>query len=119
MRRIAKLPAILFLLCLGPAAQGASLKGSLTDNQLIKSEVLDYSLQYRVYGPPEPEDSPDATLPVLYVTDGQWYIEHGGLPKILDDLIAAGHIRAGPRGFRRQPRSAQSQRQPTQARVFL
>ena len=34
----------------------------------------------------------NAALPTLYITDGQWYISRGELPKLLDAEIAAGNI---------------------------
>lgn len=64
---------------------------TLTDNLIISSQILDYNLQYRVYTPPNYEKLSD--LPVIYVTDGQWYIEQGELPEIMDALIASGKIK--------------------------
>ncbi len=63
---------------------------SLTDNLIIDSAQLGYKLQYRVYTPPGYESLTD--LPVIYVTDGQWYIESGEMPALMDELIAAGEI---------------------------
>jgi enterochelin esterase-like enzyme len=36
--------------------------------------------------------SPDEKLPSLYVTDGQWYLEPGGMKAVLDRSISAGII---------------------------
>lgn len=58
-----------------------------TTAQLIHSDVLTYDLQYWVYTPAG-YDSLDA-LPVLYLSDGAWYIEKGEMPAVLDSLIAA------------------------------
>ena len=64
--------------------------GTLTSNQLIASDVLNYNLQYRVYLPEGYESQQD--LAVLYVVDGQSYIKQGGMPRVLNRLIAAGEI---------------------------
>ncbi len=65
--------------------------GDLSENVLIESAILGYQLQYRVYLPPEYEHS--ESLPVLYVTDGQWYVESGEMPGLLDEMIEDGAIR--------------------------
>ena len=78
--------AALALVLLGSPAPGKDeRKGILTDNRIIQSEHLGYKLQYRVYLPPGHESL--SGLPALYVTDGQWYIEPGGLPRWLDRMI--------------------------------
>lgn len=66
-------------------------EGTLTDNQRISSKRLGYDLQYRVYRPAGASD--DDTLPTLYVTDGQWYLEYGHFKSVLDDAIGTGLIR--------------------------
>ena len=71
----------------------AMAAGSLSDNLRIDSEALGYALHYRVYTP----DSDVRELPVLYLTDGQWYIDRGELPSLLDRMIAEGRI-----GFHRK-----------------
>ena len=71
-------------------SSGRKRTGTLTANQVIASEVLGYELQYRVYLPPDHEKLTD--LPALYVVDGQWYIEPGELPELLDRLIAKQRI---------------------------
>ena len=78
--------AATLLLTLAVSASGA--KGSLSENLLIASEALGYELQYRVYRP----DSEAKDLPVLYITDGQWYISQGKMPRLLDKLIGKGRI---------------------------
>ncbi len=65
--------------------------GTLTDNQRITSEALGYDLHYRVYTPEGYEAMTD--LPVLYITDGQWYIDSGEVPQVMDQLIAEGKMR--------------------------
>jgi len=65
-------------------------QGTLTDNRRISSEVLGYDLQYRVYIPQQ--SSADTAMPVIYITDGQWYISEGELPQLLDREIAVGRI---------------------------
>ena len=64
--------------------------GTLGANETIRSEILGYKLQYRVYLPPGHD--PDVAVPTLYVTDGQWYIERGELPVLLDRLIGQAAI---------------------------
>ncbi len=83
-----RIPLLLFLLLLAAPAASRDLQGTLSDNQVITSKSLGYDLQYRVYSPP----GEHSDLPVLYVTDGQWYIEPGGLHEELDRLIAKGAI---------------------------
>ena len=61
--------------------------GSLSEDRIIDSKILEYALQYRVYTPEAP-----GPHPVLYVTDGQLYIERGALHLVLDDLIVGGEI---------------------------
>jgi len=62
----------------------------LSQNKLISSSVLGYDLQYRVF---VPENTPEnAYLPVLYVTDGQWYIGQGDLPGLMNTMIDRGEI---------------------------
>lgn len=68
-----------------------SSAGTLTDNQIITSTVLGYDLQYRVYLPGGHDSL--KSVPVIYVTDGQWYIESGEMPALLDRLIEADEIR--------------------------
>lgn len=62
----------------------------LSDNIVISSEVLGYDLQYRIFipdGTPE-----DAELPVIYVTDGQWYIEQGDMAGLMQKMIDDGEM---------------------------
>ena len=74
----------------GLAINNAQAKGDLSDNIRIESEVLGYDLQYRVYVPEGV--GRNAELPVLYITDGQWYISRGKLPELLDREIDNGNI---------------------------
>ncbi len=87
--RVAKLILVLTLL---PTVASADpvFSGTLSENLLIESEALGYKLQYRVYLPDGYESMTD--LPVLYITDGQWYISDGGVPRVLDELISSGKI---------------------------
>ncbi|NOZ65540.1 MAG: esterase family protein [Alphaproteobacteria bacterium] len=66
-----------------------SAGGNLSDNIRIKSTILGYDLQYRVYTPENAEEN----LPTLYITDGQWYLQKGNMDKILDQQIKAGVIK--------------------------
>lgn len=80
---------ISLVLCYQPVV-GESLEGDLTDNQVISSKILGYDLQYRVYTPAGYDNLKD--LPVIYLTDGQWYISEGEMHKEIDALIASGKI---------------------------
>jgi enterochelin esterase-like enzyme len=64
--------------------------GTLSDNRVISSKQLGYRLQYRVYTPAGYDAA--SNLPAIYVTDGQWYIDSGRLPQLLDRLIEEGAI---------------------------
>ncbi|MEO1055269.1 MAG: alpha/beta hydrolase-fold protein [Bacteroidota bacterium] len=68
-----------------------SADSTLSDNRIIKSEVLGYDLQYRVYLPPNYEQLND--LSVIYLADGQWYISEGDMPNIMDELISKKQIK--------------------------
>lgn len=59
--------------------------GVVSDNIRISSEILGYDLQYRVYQPEHAQSERD--LPVLFVTDGQSYLNRDRLPSVLDKLI--------------------------------
>lgn len=71
-------------------ARVALANGDLSENIRIESDALAYDLQYRVYLPQGVRRN--AKLPVLYITDGQWYISQGKLPDLLDAEIADGNI---------------------------
>lgn len=68
----------------------SSVRGMLSENRLITSQKLGYDLQYTVYTPPGYDEA--ERLPVLYLTDGQWYAEQGRYPEVLDGLIADGSL---------------------------
>ena len=76
---------------LASAAEVPKAKGHLSDNIQIRSDVLDYALQYRVYTPAgiKPSDK----LPTIYLADGQWYIGPGNMVDVLDKEISEGHIK--------------------------
>lgn len=69
------------------------IRGNLTDNYLIKSEKLGYSVNYKVYTPYNYATC--ESLPVICVTDGQDYMddEKGAMLIILDNLIYTGEIK--------------------------
>ena len=67
------------------------LKGELSENKIISSAILGYDLQYRVYSPPNYTQA--SNLPVIYLTDGQWYIDSGEMPQLLDDLISTNKMK--------------------------
>lgn len=87
MKQIFTLLAVCACLYVSPAARG---NGALTDNIRINSQKLGYSLQFRVYVPGGTRK--DDKLPVIYVTDGQWYLQYGEMDKILDATISTGQI---------------------------
>ncbi|MEO8612988.1 MAG: alpha/beta hydrolase-fold protein [Chloroflexota bacterium] len=66
--------------------------GILTDNQLIDSTSMGYSINYRVYQPVNYSELDN--LPVIYATDGQDYANDamGSMVIVLDNLIAEGLI---------------------------
>jgi len=68
----------------------STTSGILSANELISSEKLGYDLQYRFYFPAE--YSALEKLPVIYLTDGQWYVRQGDLPNLMDRLIEKGKI---------------------------
>lgn len=78
------------LLAMMMLARVALANGDLSENIRIESDALAYDLQYRVYLPQGVRRN--AKLPVLYITDGQWYISQGKLPDLLDAEIADGNI---------------------------
>lgn len=78
------------LSCFVFIAPSAHAEGMLSDNIRIKSGILGYDLQYRVYLPENV--SADANLPTLYITDGQSYIKNGRMVKALDKAISDGAI---------------------------
>jgi enterochelin esterase family protein len=67
-------------------------RGTLTDNIIIESAVLGYSLAYRVYTPSGYEDLNG--LASIYALDGETFIndDFGALPIVLDNLIADGQM---------------------------
>jgi enterochelin esterase family protein len=70
-----------------------SSKGKLSENLKAPSEILGYSLEYKVYTPANYEKLSD--LPVVYVTDGHEYADErmGAMTHILDNLIAEKKIK--------------------------
>jgi len=83
--------AILLFVFTTSYAKPYTLQGTLSDNQIISSEVLGYDLWYRVYTPPNYDELSD--LPVIYLTDGQWYIQSGRMHEEIDFLISQGKIK--------------------------
>lgn len=80
-----------FCLVLWVATNPLMAASSLSDNQIIQSDHLGYSLQYRVYLPEGADNLKD--LPVIFVTDGQWYLAQGEMQLALDNEIESGAIR--------------------------
>jgi len=73
------------------ASDMAIPKGKLSDNIKIKSDIFNYSLQYRVYTPPDMKSGDK--LPTIYLADGQWYIGAGEMVNVLDEEISQGRIK--------------------------
>lgn len=69
----------------------AYANGTLSENIRIKSDILGYDLQYRVYVPDD--INTNDKLPTLYITDGQSYAKEGRMIKALNKSIAAGKIK--------------------------
>ncbi|MCP4459288.1 MAG: esterase family protein [Cytophagales bacterium] len=67
------------------------LHGNLSNNKKISSDILGYVLQYRVYTPPNYENL--TNLPVIFLTDGQWYLESGRMHEEIDKQISSGKIK--------------------------
>lgn len=82
---------IMVIAVLAPLGRAWAIDGTLSDNQRIKSDILGYDLQYRVYTPPGVEKL--AGLPVLYIVDGQWYIRSGRMHRVVDREIKNERIR--------------------------
>jgi enterochelin esterase-like enzyme len=68
----------------------AAWAGTLSDDQVITSTNLGYGVRYWVYTPANYEQM--SKLPVLYVTDGQDYLQFGHMQTALDNLIGAGRV---------------------------
>lgn len=71
-------------------AENVAASGELHDWQRIRSNALGYALQYRVFLPAGVAEN--ARLPVLYVTDGEWFLTAGQMQQTLQRLLAAGQI---------------------------
>lgn len=69
------------------------IRGRLSDNFLVNSEKLGYSVNYRIYTPYNYAGIEN--LPVIYVTDGHEYAddEKGAMLTVLDNLIFSGDIK--------------------------
>ena len=71
----------------------AHAQGTLSENIRIKSNVLGYDLQYRVYLPDQTKINANYKLPTLYITDGESYAKKGRMVSALDTAIAEGTIK--------------------------
>jgi len=65
-------------------------QGKLTGNIALSSKALGYTVNYRVYTPAGYDRL--KSLPCLYVTDGQDYLEFGKMVTVLDNLLAEGKV---------------------------
>ena len=79
------IPWLLFI------SMSALAEGTLTDNLRIRSKVLGYDLQYRVYLPQAGQDA--GPYPALFMTDGQNYLGRGHMDQVLDRETGKGSIR--------------------------
>lgn len=75
-----------------PSAAAKDANDYLSDNKRITSDILGYDLQYRVYQPPSIVEGEQR--PVLFVTDGQWYIASGRLHNVANRMDAKQTIKA-------------------------
>lgn len=78
-------------LIMASSSSFASVKGTFSENIRIKSKVLGYDLQYRVYLPNGVQA--DDKLPTIYITDGDSYAKKGRMVKALDKGIASGELK--------------------------
>ena len=83
--------SIFSLIIVSMLAPVAFASGTLSENIRIKSNILGYDLQYRVYLPNGINS--DDKLPTLYITDGASYAKKGRMVSALDKGIAAGAIK--------------------------
>lgn len=65
--------------------------GTLSDNIRFDSQILGYEMQFRAYIPEGTKK--DDSLPVVFVSDGQWYLGDGQMAEVLDAEIAAGRLK--------------------------
>jgi len=72
--------------------EGAA-QGNVSDWQTIQSSNLNYTIQYKVYIPVNYDNL--ATLPVIYVTDGQEYSDErlGSMINVINNLIHQKRIK--------------------------
>lgn len=92
----------------------ANAAGTVTEDIRISSDVLGYDLQYRVYLP-EAYDTA-RNYPVIFLTDGQYYLTLGRMPQVLNKLIGNGSIKPVIAVFvdSRDPDKLESNRRNTQ-----
>jgi enterochelin esterase-like enzyme len=64
--------------------------GALTDNIVIHSKHLGYDLQYRVLTPETWQL--DTSYPVIFITDGQMYLDQGHMDDVVTSLTSLGSI---------------------------
>lgn len=74
-----------------PVQVSTGLIKSKTEKGRISSKILGYDLQYWVHLPKGYQEG--RPYPTLYVTDGFWYKEQGGLLKIADRLLKKEQIK--------------------------
>lgn len=89
-RSSTRLSTLILLWLLSGFSAAMAAESSLSDNLRIDSKHLNYALQYRVYLPDSIENLQN--VPVIYVTDGQEYLDRGGMQQVLDKEIESGTI---------------------------
>ncbi|MCH2057808.1 MAG: alpha/beta hydrolase-fold protein [Thalassotalea sp.] len=86
-----RLIILLILMVFNPAIYATSIaSSSLTDNQSLESRILAYALQYRVYLPNGYDES--KRYPVIYFTDGQWFLSADDVVSVLDTQVESSQI---------------------------
>lgn len=65
-------------------------ESELSSNRSITSQHLGYSLQFKVYTPEGYNNN--ISYPVMFLTDGQWFLSEGEMQSRLDFEIGEGNI---------------------------
>ena len=76
---------VALLVCLHCAVQAAVPDYKLSDNIRIQSQILGYPLHYRLLAPANIESYPN--LPLMFVTDGEKYLQQLNFDKEIVSLI--------------------------------
>jgi enterochelin esterase family protein len=105
---------------LGEARAGIS-RGTVTGELKLDSKAMGYTIAYRVYTPPGYDQL--ERLPVLYVVDGNDFVDAGGgaLPVVLDNLLADGRVKPAVAVFldAREPANGSAPRTNRRVQEFM